>query len=61
MPGIGGEFWILGDFEELSFCGPYGPIILSKIYIVTYYYDVLHQMTPITLPSKERSNCIMKS
>ena len=25
MPGIGGDFLILGDFRELSFCGTCGP------------------------------------
>ncbi len=23
MPGIGGEFWTLSDFIDLSFCGPW--------------------------------------
>ncbi len=22
MPGIGGEFYMISDFKELSFCGP---------------------------------------
>ena len=25
ISGIGGEFWILGDYRELSLCGPCGP------------------------------------
>ncbi len=34
MPGIGGEFWILSDFRELSFCGPCvdTPSILGNAY-----------------------------
>ncbi len=31
LPGIGGEFKILSDFRELSFCGPFGSCFVYMI------------------------------
>ncbi len=37
MPGVGGEFWILRDFRELSIGGPCGPRFShSQAWLETY-------------------------
>ncbi len=57
IPDIGGWFWILTNFRELSFCGPYWPYF-KFVFLLFYVYAFLRYLT-FTCPCViNRDQCV---